>query len=156
MTLDAYGEWCVRSNLKRIMQEGLDPADVVKTLRANGYNDVADAVEARGTKARLEYFRSQIRLECISMLELAQLQSLAKEIEPGDLELLEWAGVSEFAATASHQERLTRAIGSLRALSAYYDQKDTEDDKETAEDLDYAADILAGEIPLNKLKGATR
>ena len=45
---------------------------------------------------RLEYLRSQIRGECISYSELAELQSLAGHIDPSDVELLEWAGVPEF------------------------------------------------------------
>lgn len=44
---------------------------------------------------RLEYLRSQIRAECISYGEIAELQGLVNEIEPGDVELLEWAGVGE-------------------------------------------------------------
>lgn len=46
-------------------------------------------------KARLEYLREQIEEECISYGEIAELESLADEIEPGDILLLEWAGVSE-------------------------------------------------------------
>jgi hypothetical protein len=45
---------------------------------------------------RLEYLRSQLRAERISYYELAELQSLADEIDPGDVELLEAAGVPEF------------------------------------------------------------
>jgi len=48
------------------------------------------------TAGRLEYLRSQIRAESISTGELVELQSLADQIEPGDVELLEWAGVPEF------------------------------------------------------------
>jgi hypothetical protein len=44
---------------------------------------------------RLEYLRGQLRAECISWSELADLQGLAEHIEPGDLELLEAAGVPE-------------------------------------------------------------
>jgi len=44
---------------------------------------------------RLEYLRKQIKGECISYGEIAELQSLAKYIEKGDVELLEWAGVKE-------------------------------------------------------------
>lgn len=44
---------------------------------------------------RLEYLRSQIRAECISYGEIAELESLSDYIEPGDADLLEWAGVSE-------------------------------------------------------------
>lgn len=48
------------------------------------------------TTERLEYLRGEIRAERISYEELAELQSLADEIDPGDVELLEWAGVPEF------------------------------------------------------------
>ncbi len=46
---------------------------------------------------RLEYLRGQIRAEQISMGECIELQGLADEIDPGDVELLEWAGVPEHA-----------------------------------------------------------
>ena len=45
---------------------------------------------------RLEYLRDQLRAECISMGELIELQGLAEHIDPGDVELLEAAGVPEF------------------------------------------------------------
>lgn len=45
---------------------------------------------------RLEYLRGEIRAERISWGEISELQSLAQHIEPGDIELLEWAGVPEF------------------------------------------------------------
>lgn len=45
---------------------------------------------------RLEYLRSQLRAERISTDEILELQSLADHIEPGDVELLEAAGVPEF------------------------------------------------------------
>lgn len=57
-----------------------------------------DGSEAAG---RLEYLRGQLRAECISYGELAELQGLAEYIEPGDVELLEAAGVPEFADEAS-------------------------------------------------------
>jgi hypothetical protein len=44
---------------------------------------------------RLEYLRGEIKAERISMGEIAELQSLAEHIEPGDVLLLEWAGVPE-------------------------------------------------------------
>lgn len=47
-------------------------------------------------KERLEYLRSQIDDECISMSEIAELQGLAEHIDPTDVVLLEWAGVPEF------------------------------------------------------------
>jgi hypothetical protein len=45
---------------------------------------------------RLEYLRGELRAERISQGELAELQGLAEHIEPGDVELLEAAGVPEF------------------------------------------------------------
>lgn len=47
-------------------------------------------------KQLLEYLRQQIINENISYSEIAQLQSLAPFIDPGDTLLLEWAGVPEF------------------------------------------------------------
>ena len=46
--------------------------------------------------ARLEYLRGELRAERISWGEIAELQSLASSIAPGDVELLEAAGVPEF------------------------------------------------------------
>jgi len=46
-------------------------------------------------KERLEYLRGEIEAECISYAEIAELQDLAEHIEPGDVVLLEWAGVPE-------------------------------------------------------------
>ncbi len=47
-------------------------------------------------KARLEYLRTQLDLECISYQELAELQSLAEYIEADDVQLREAAGLPEF------------------------------------------------------------
>lgn len=44
---------------------------------------------------RLEYLRGELRAERISYGELFELQQLAEHIEPGDVELLEAAGVPE-------------------------------------------------------------
>lgn len=44
---------------------------------------------------RLEYLRGELRAERISMSELHELQGLAAHIKPGDVELLEAAGVPE-------------------------------------------------------------
>lgn len=46
-------------------------------------------------KKRLEYLRGEIKKECISYGEIAELQSLADYIEDDDVELLQWAGVPE-------------------------------------------------------------
>ncbi len=51
-------------------------------------------------RERLEYLRSQLDAECISMGELIELQGLAEHIESGDVQLAEAAGIDEqeFAA----------------------------------------------------------
>lgn len=49
------------------------------------------------TRNRLEYLRGELRAERISYGELAELEGLAEHIEPGDNELLEAAGVPEYA-----------------------------------------------------------
>jgi len=46
-------------------------------------------------KKRLEYLRQEIRTERISYGEIAELMSLAKYIDYGDIELLQWARVEE-------------------------------------------------------------
>ncbi len=45
--------------------------------------------------ARLEQIRESLHAENISYGELAELQSLIEYIDPGDVELLEAAGVPE-------------------------------------------------------------
>jgi hypothetical protein len=45
---------------------------------------------------RLEYLRGQLRAECISWGELAELQALAEHIAADDVELREAAGLPEF------------------------------------------------------------
>ncbi len=47
-------------------------------------------------KRHLEYLRKELRAERISTMELLDLARLAEYIEPGDVELLEAAGVPEF------------------------------------------------------------
>jgi hypothetical protein len=51
---------------------------------------------ATDDRKRLEYLRQALRAESISWGELNELQGLAEHIEPGDVELLEAAGVPEF------------------------------------------------------------
>lgn len=45
---------------------------------------------------RLESIRRSIEDECVSYGEIAELQSLVEHIDPGDILLLQWAGVPEF------------------------------------------------------------
>ena len=44
-------------------------------------------------KTRLEYLRGEIKKGCISYEEIAELESLAKYIEPSDVLLSDWARV---------------------------------------------------------------
>ena len=44
---------------------------------------------------RLEYLRGEIEAERISYGEIVEFQDLAEHIEPGDVQLLEAAGVPE-------------------------------------------------------------
>lgn len=53
-------------------------------------------MKTKEIKSRLEYLRGELRQECISYGELAELQSLAEYIELDDTELLEAAGVPEY------------------------------------------------------------
>lgn len=55
---------------------------------------VAAKADAR-IKRRLDYLRKEIEAERISYGEIAELQSLAKYIDPDDDLLLQWAGVEE-------------------------------------------------------------
>lgn len=45
---------------------------------------------------RLEYLRAQLRAESISQGELLELESLADQIDPDDVELREAAGLPEY------------------------------------------------------------
>lgn len=57
-------------------------------------------IEVVTVKQRLEYLREELRDGTMSYGELAELQDLAEYIEPGDVELLEAAGVPEFPEEA--------------------------------------------------------
>jgi hypothetical protein len=48
MTLSAYEQWMVKSNLKSAREDGRTPHEQAELLRGNGYHRVADAVEASG------------------------------------------------------------------------------------------------------------
>lgn len=66
--------------------------EIVSELAAELTDD-----ETETTQTRLEYLRGQIRAERISYAEISELQGMADLIDRGDTELLEWAGVPEFA-----------------------------------------------------------
>ena len=52
-------------------------------------------------KKRLAYLRREILAERISYDELSELMDLKDYIDPGDVLLLEWAGVPEFPETGA-------------------------------------------------------
>lgn len=60
------------------------------------YQEQDKAFNVALNRHRLEYLRSQINAEKISTYELMELEGLVEYIEPGDVQLLEWAGVPEF------------------------------------------------------------
>ena len=62
-------------------------------------------------RVRLEYLRSQLDAECISMGELIELQNLAPYIEAGDVQLAEAAGIDE-------QEFAMRSDDHLESVTA--------------------------------------
>ena len=64
----------------------IDP-DLLEVWNGSGYVNIGK---------RLEYLRTEIEAERISYGEIAELQDLAEYIEPGDVPLLQWAGVPEF------------------------------------------------------------
>lgn len=69
---------------------------------------------------RLEYLRSQLRAESISTGELIELQGLAEHIAPGDVELLEAAGVPEEVAAnivVNNPRMLADALENTEALN---------------------------------------
>lgn len=65
------------------------------TAPCNADEASARAEQTRARK-RLEYLRQELQAERISYGELAELESLKGYIRPGDIELLEAAGVPEF------------------------------------------------------------
>lgn len=94
--LSPMEKWMVRSNLTRLRAGESKMPELVALLRHNGYPRIAAAVETSWAKERLEYLRGELRAERVSYGDLDELQSLAAYIEPGDVELLEPAGVPEF------------------------------------------------------------
>lgn len=89
--LTPFEHWMVKSNLQRIAEGENPSATQIAILRGNGYPQIAGAV----AEARLESIRASLRAENVSMGELAELQDLADEIQPGDVELAEPAGIPE-------------------------------------------------------------
>lgn len=74
-------------------------------------------------RERLEELRAAIRAESISQDEVAELQGLADHIEPGDVELAEWAGIpeQEFALRGTDCRGLIEAHCKSEGLSIMAD-----------------------------------
>lgn len=77
-----------------------NPNEAFFLAAENYHTSPDDEAQVKATlqlpKLRLEYLRNELRAERISYGELAELQDLAAHIAPGDVELLEPAGVPEF------------------------------------------------------------
>jgi hypothetical protein len=89
--------------------------------------------EREAVAARLEELRAELRAERISYGELAELQGLAEHIEPGDVELLEAAGVPEFEEERSGIRRAVIESIEVRRVvdedpdTSYLEQEDWAD-----------------------------
>lgn len=67
-----------------------------RLVRSPRFTEAGDyAWEVATVEERLEYLRRQLQDERISTDELLELQSLARHIKPGDVELAEAAGIPE-------------------------------------------------------------
>lgn len=89
----ASGPWCHDVELP----DGTHHTGWHKTKR-DGISDSAHRLAIADWHAagpRLGYLRMQIEAESISYAEIAELQGLAAQIDPGDVQLLQWAGVEE-------------------------------------------------------------
>jgi hypothetical protein len=76
---------------------GGDLAEAVRNLAyaRRAWVRIMDEIRDGEIVARLEYLRGEILAERISYGEIAELQGLKAYIQPGDMLLLEWAGVPE-------------------------------------------------------------
>lgn len=76
-------------------------------------------------KERLEYLRGELQAERISQGELIELQSLAKHIDPSDVELLEAAGVPEHNNTELEGKYVYKFHEERGEISAYVENMAT-------------------------------
>lgn len=89
-----YRHWSQFRDAESLIDVAVDQStpDDVREM----YEITPTVEERKAVTDRLEYLRQELRAERISYGELAELQGLAEHIEPGDVELLEAAGVPEF------------------------------------------------------------
>lgn len=78
------------ADILTVNQISIDPSLTRADQRARHEKPTPEQAE------RLEYLRGELRAERISYGELHELQTLALNIDPDDVELLEAAGVEEF------------------------------------------------------------
>lgn len=123
-------------------------ADVRRKLAARGLTSPnqfpASAVHVRTIDPplvtdRLEHLRTALRAQCISYGELNELQNLAAYIDPGDVELLEAAGVPEHAdddepVTLTFQSTITGEEGPVTMTVDPADGEDEPDCEPTPAD----------------------
>ena len=76
----------------------------------------------KSIKKRLKELRTELREERISYGEITELQSLAEHIEPGDVELLQAAGVPEFVDLFEQIETLPQNV---QDVITKYDDSDS-------------------------------
>jgi len=106
-------------------------------------------------KERLEELRAEIQSECISTGELLELQSLIPYIDPGDVELLEWAGVPETTDLFETPELIP---DNVRAIFEKYDNGDELSYEEIfklhteVEELGYTFDYYLDAVPYDLRK----
>lgn len=74
-------------------------------------------------KARLNYLRGELEAERMSYGEVAELQSLISYIEPGDVQLLEAAGVPE---SFPEEIQISWHIEDVKGMEGYEDLTDEE------------------------------
>lgn len=73
-------------------EDGGLPEEHPSSNEENGREATAFADEI---KERLEYLRGEINAERISTSELVELEGLSKYIDESDVQLREWAGITE-------------------------------------------------------------
>lgn len=83
------------AGVERLQQKAAELGDgITREYRIDG--ELVSGWFADSQRERLEYLRGELRAERISYGESSELQSLTAYIDPGDVELLEVAGVPEF------------------------------------------------------------
>ena len=73
-------------------------------------------MKTKQIKKRLEYLRKELRAERISYGELAELESLKEYIEPGDIELLQAAGVEVFPLTNNEKMNTAKWVCEITVI----------------------------------------